>query len=127
MKREYIHSLTTVLSFMMMTLAGCYYDVEEELYPAGTLACDTTNVTYATSIEPILQNNCYSCHTGSAPSGNINLLGYSNVKMYADNGSLLGAITHASGFTPMPFGGNKLDDCKIMMIQTWINKGTLDN
>lgn len=116
-----------LVSSAVMAITGCYYDIEEELYPASPLACDTANVTFAGSVQPLLQTNCFSCHTGSAPSGNINLMGYANVKTVADNGKLMGAVTHSAGFSPMPQGGNKLSDCEILIIQTWIDKGTLNN
>lgn len=110
---------------------GCYYDIGEDLYPAssGTSAtgCDTLNSTYSGKVLTIIQNNCYSCHSGSAPSGNVNLQGYANLKTYADNGKFIGTITHTSGFSPMPLGGSKLSSCDIQVIQTWINNGTLNN
>lgn len=115
----------------VMMINGCYYDIGEELYPSssGTSGtnCDTLNSTYSGKVLAIIQNNCYSCHTGSSPSGNVNLQGYSNLKTYADNGKLIGTITHASGFSPMPLGGSKLSSCDIKVIQTWINNGTLNN
>ena len=108
-------------------LAGCYYDVEEELYPfAGN--CDTTNVQYATSIVPILQSNgCKSCHSGGAPSGNISLETYTQVRNVALDGRLLGAVSHSAGFTPMPQGGNKLTECNINKIRAWVNSGAPEN
>ena len=110
------------------TFNGCYYDVEEELYPKSNAGstCDTSNATY-TKVLTILQNNCYSCHKASSSLGNVNIEGYANVKSYADNGKLLGVITWASGFSPMPKGGNKLNDCDIKNIQAWINNGSLNN
>ena len=37
----------------VLLLAGCYYDTEAKLYPAGT--CDTTNVTWSATVEPIVR------------------------------------------------------------------------
>lgn len=118
-----------VIAFTASAVSGCYYDVEEELYPAQAIdstGCDTSNVTYA-RVLPIMQNNCYSCHAGSAPSGNVNLEGHANLKVYADNGMLMGTVNHSSGFSPMPQGGNKLSACNIALIQKWINNGTPNN
>lgn len=91
--------------------------------------CDTANMKYAANIVPILSANCYSCHGegSTSGSGGIQLEGYARIKPYAQNGTLIGVITHAAGFTPMPFGGGKLSDCNINKIRSWINNGIQDN
>jgi len=89
--------------------------------------CDTTNVTFSKTISPMIQTNCQGCHSNSNPSGGINLQGYTNVKTYADFGSLLGSITHASGFSPMPKGGNMLSDCNIAQLKIWLAAGAPNN
>jgi hypothetical protein len=112
--------LVTVLSLLF---SGCYYDVEEELYPVNGV-CDTSNVTYTSSIAPMLNQHCNSCHSGAAPSGNIDLSNYTNVKLYADDGSLYGSMSHNPNWSQMPQGGNKLDDCSLLKVKTWIDHGT---
>ncbi len=127
-RRKILYLLMLLGSTIM--IHGCYYDVGEELYPATNISsanCDTSNATYSSKVLSIIQNNCYSCHSGSAPSGNVNLQGYANLKIYVNNGKLMGTITHAAGFSPMPFGGNKLSTCDIATIQKWINNGSLNN
>ena len=105
--------------------SSCYYDVEEELYPYT--GCDTTNVTYKTRIQPILQNNCIVCHNASLNSGNLNFENFADVKSIADDTRFYGAVTHAEGYSPMPKGGNKLTDCEIRNIRIWISDGALNN
>ena len=34
---------------------------------------------------------------------------------------LVGVITHAAGFDPMPKNGNKLSDCSIAKISKWVS------
>ena len=110
-----------------LLLGGCYYDVEEQLYPA-TGSCDTAGVTYTSTILPLLQaNGCTGCHSGGAPSGNISLTDYNNVRTVALNGKLYGAISHSAGFTPMPQGGNKMSSCNINKIKAWIDAGAANN
>lgn len=112
--------LATVVALLF---SGCYYDVEEELYPSsGT--CDTTAITYAATIAPIMNQYCVSCHSGSAPSGSIDLSSYANVKASADDGSLYGSMSHDPNWSEMPKGGNKVDDCTLLKLQIWINNGT---
>ncbi len=122
MKRLIIFIIIGAIAF-----SGCYYDIEEELY--GTKPCDTTTpVTYSQTITGLLsQYGCNSCHGGNAPSGNVKLDTYTGVKTVATNGKLLGAVSHAAGFSPMPQGGNKLSDCDVNKIKTWIDAGALQN
>lgn len=107
-------------------LNGCYYDVEEVLYPTAS-SCDTIDISYNTDVQPIIQSSCYTCHDQASSFGNITLEGYANIKVYADNGLLLGVIRHESGFSPMPKSGNKLLDCEIATIEKWISDGALNN
>ena len=114
------------MGILMVSISACYYDVEEELYP-GVIPCDSSNVTYAAKVLPIITFNCFGCHSASVASGNVILEGHSNLKTYADNGRLIGSITHAPGFSPMPKGGNKLSECDINIIQAWITSGAANN
>jgi len=116
-----------VLLGIALLLPGCYYDVEEELYPY-TGNCDTASVQYSATIVPIIQSGgCLGCHSGSTPSGNILLETYAQVKSLALNGRLIGAISHSAGYSPMPQGGNKLSECNINRIRAWINEGAQEN
>lgn len=117
-----------LISFILLTIcswSACYYDVEEEIYPS--IECDTNNVTYAATIVPLLQANCYSCHSAAANLGNITIEGYSNLKRFVDNGQLLGSIRHEAGFSAMPKNQPQLVGCNIQKIEQWINDGALNN
>jgi hypothetical protein len=82
-------------------------------------------VTYTGTVVPILQNNCYGCHSSSAgtTNGGIDLTDYNTVAWLAQSGTLAGVINHAEGFTAMPPTG-KLDSCEIVQIEKWINDTT---
>ncbi|RYG04631.1 MAG: hypothetical protein EOO02_05700 [Chitinophagaceae bacterium] len=119
-----------VLAGLWLAVASCSSDSEEDLLPPPTppSGCDTAQVAFAATITPLLGTyGCTNCHSGTAPSGNINLSSYSGVKAKVDDGRLLGAITHADGFRPMPQGGNKMSDCDINKFRAWINRGALNN
>lgn len=90
-------------------------------------SCDTVNMKYVANVQPILQANCYSCHGNGQANGGVTLDNYAGVKAVADNGKLIGVITHAPGFPPMPKGGAKLSDCNINKIRSWINRGAQNN
>ncbi|MES1221659.1 MAG: hypothetical protein ABUT20_39530 [Bacteroidota bacterium] len=117
-----------ILAFIsVLGSSGCYYDVEDRLYPKTS--CDTTNITYSTTIVSILQNNgCLTCHGGTATAGgNIVLDTYAGVKPYAQNGHLMGSVNQETGYSAMPLGGSKLSSCDIQKINTWINSGIPQN
>ncbi|RYG53813.1 MAG: hypothetical protein EOO01_03350 [Chitinophagaceae bacterium] len=97
--------------------------------PGGGGNCDTVNMEYAANVVPILQANCYSCHGTNTNSGSMGrvLEGYSNIKPYAESGTLVGVISHAQGFIPMPQNGPKLSQCNIDKIKSWIANGIKDN
>lgn len=112
------------------TLSACYYDSVEALYPQISTTCDLTNVTFATTVKPILQASCLSCHSNAKAAGSgggIKLENYSDVVITAGNGQLMGAINHANGYVAMPQGGGKLTDCEISKLQKWIDNGKLNN
>jgi hypothetical protein len=116
------------LSFVLLawSLTGCYYDREDKVYPNGA-ACDTSLASYNNKVKPILQSNCYGCHSGGSPVAGFALETYAQVKVVADNGKLVGAVTHAAGFSAMPKGLPKLSDCDIALITKWVNLGAPEN
>ncbi|RYE23870.1 MAG: hypothetical protein EOP51_09185 [Sphingobacteriales bacterium] len=119
----------------VVALAGCYNDKYNELYPTGTdttgngggggggTTCDTSNVTFAQTIKPIIDSKCATsgCHDAATLAGGYNFTVYGGVR--AARNRMVGAITWASGYSQMPKGMNKLDDCSIAKITKWINDG----
>jgi hypothetical protein len=97
--------------------------------PPGGNNCDTADMHYMANVVPILQANCYTCHGTNSNSGSngIVLEGYDNIVAKAQNGTLIGVITHAEGFPPMPQDGAKLPDCSINKIRSWVNNGAQNN
>ena len=117
--------------WMGVSLSSCYKDNEEELYPVVS-TCDTASVTYSGQVAAILQTSCLACHSNSsAPisGGGIALEGHANLSSYISNNStrFIGSIEHTSGYSTMPKGGNKMDDCKISQIKKWMNDGAQNN
>ncbi|MEQ1798403.1 MAG: hypothetical protein ABL872_10635 [Lacibacter sp.] len=106
--------------------SSCYYDKEEKIY--GIAPCDTSNIKYSVQIVSTISTNCLRCHGGTATSGGgIQLSDYNIVKGLAQNGKLIGALTHSAGFSPMPKDGPQLSECRIAEIRTWIRNGALAN
>jgi len=117
--------ITIVSVVSLILISGCYYHKEDLLYGS---TCDTTNVTYSSTITGLLNNyGCLGCHIGGNPPAGINLETYANVKTVIDNGRLYGAITHSAGFRPMPDGAAKMNSCDINKVKAWIDSGAPNN
>ena len=118
----------SLLLISVMVFNSCYYDKEDLLYGAKDAPCtDTSAASYSQKIVPMFQQFCYSCHTGSFPSGGITMGTYTAGKAIAQNGKLYGSVSHASGFSPMPQGAAKMTSCQIAAIKKWIDTGTPNN
>ncbi len=89
--------------------------------------CDTLAVSFSADIQPIISTHCLGCHSGSSPSGGIALTNHQQVTVQANNGKLLGAVSHTPGFSAMPQGQAKLDACKVALIRNWIAQGAVNN
>ena len=124
--------MNKLIILALLILAGCYYDNEEELYPNQNTGCDTTNVTFAGTVLPVIDANCKTCHSGGFPQGNVRLEDYASISAAGkipegQYGSLYGSVNHSQGNSPMPKNGNKLPDCTIKQIKAWIDAGTPNN
>ena len=111
--------------YLTAHMVSCVYNNEEELYPSEM--CDTTNVTYHSTIAPIIEQFCFECHDDAAVISGIPLEGYANLKAKVVDGRLVGAIRHDVGFSPMPKDRPSLPECDILKIEKWISNGAPDN
>lgn len=114
----------------IFSISSCYYDKEELLYPAtnnGPCLDSVGTISYVQRIVPLFQQNCYSCHTGNFPSGNIVMGTYLADKTIGQSGKLYGSISHSSGYSPMPKGLPKLSNCQVATIKKWIDAGMMNN
>ena len=124
MEHRIIKNICLILFVVFaVSLNACYYDVEEELYAASD--CDSTNVRYSVEITEILTNNgCLTCHSDLAT---LDLNGYADLKVYVDNGALLGSLNHDPAYRPMPDNSPKISACDLNRIEKWVREGALDN
>ena len=120
-----------VLVVIAISLNACYYDKADSIYPDTTATtCDTVNITYSNQVLSIVNTNCNNCHAAAVANsigGCINLSTYTAMKPYITNGSFLNSILQNGQAAPMPKNASKLSSCNILVIQTWINKGALNN
>ncbi|MEY3398411.1 MAG: hypothetical protein RL220_1005 [Bacteroidota bacterium] len=103
------------------SLAGCYYDVEEELY--GGVACNTPAVvTYVDQVKAIVDakcatSNCHSTSGGQSPDFSV----AANVISGGQDGSIEARVI-TEGNMP-PSSSAQLSACELEMIQAWISQG----
>lgn len=90
-------------------------------------SCDTSLYTFSGVVMPLINTYCKGCHNPASPGGGIDLSNYNAIKLVAGNGKLLGSIKHAPGYSAMPQGGNKLQDCQVRQVEKWIQAGANNN
>lgn len=123
MNKYTIYSFYFLLSVVTLS---CAYNVEDELYPPVT--CDTMNVTYSGTVLPIIQQNCYDCHSNANVGISfIPLEGYAFIIVKVNDGKLVKAIRHTGEVTPMPKDRPALSECDIVKIEKWVSDGAPDN
>lgn len=113
------------LLLLYLAINACTKKSAEEIKP-DLPVCDTTHITYATTVKPIIDANCGRCHSATSKTG-IHLDTYEGVKAIADDGSLYGSIAHADGYSAMPKGKDQLPSCDISKIKKWIDDGAANN
>jgi hypothetical protein len=128
MKRFFFCLSLSALAILVSCSKDNETDVDNNPGTGGTNGCDTTSMTFSANVKPILETNCYGCHSNANFSiSGVKLEDHADVKLRAEAGSLLGTISHATGYPPMPQGGAKLSACNINKIRAWINQGALNN
>lgn len=88
--------------------------------------CDPAKFTFGAVIQPIISNSCVGCHNPGNLGGSIDLSTFADIKVQAENGKLVGSVSHADTYKPMPQGG-KLSSCEIDQIKSWVNAGAPNN
>lgn len=127
-KKTCMKSIMIIGLAMALMLQSCYYDNKEDVYQFFEDAtCDTTAVSHINDIVPIMDQYCLVCHNDVQADGNVNLSGYDNLKIYAENGSLYGSVIHQAGYSPMPSAGQLIPQCDQDKIKAWIDNGMLNN
>ena len=106
-----------LLTLFVGFLGGCYYDVEEELYPGF---CNTEQVNYQDVILPLMELRCSlpGCHVVGG-NGNGVFTNYGELKATVDNGSL---VREVFVLGTMPQNGS-LSRCELDQLQVWVDAG----
>ena len=93
-----------------------------------------TNISYSTTIQPILTANCTSCHGGNHSTG-LDLSSYTGLMVGSNNGPVIIAGDHVNsllwqrvdaGEMP-PNPDPDLSSNEVSLIAQWINEGAINN
>jgi len=90
-----------------------------------TVICDTSNITYSTTISYIYSICCLNCH-GSGNNLDFSTYGALSAYLSVNSQTTLNSINYVAGTQHMP-PSYKLDACTIKKIQIWITAGYPNN
>ncbi len=125
-----------IAALSILALNSCYNDKYDKLYPTPvTTTCDTSTISYARDIVPILTANCTinsSCHLGGASTSGYDMSTYDGIMAnaaYPTQEVLINDIngTPVSRRHAMPKGLPKIASCDINKLTKWVNAGTPNN
>ncbi len=120
--------LAATLFLFLFVFASCEKNNEEDLKPPiNGDDCNTENVKFGQQIWPVINSSCVGCHSGAGASAGIRMGNHAELVEAINGGRFVGAIKHRPGFSAMPQGASKLDDCTIKQIEAWIADGMPNN
>lgn len=106
---------------LIILFSSCVYDNLEDV--ADQKVCDTIDVTFSGSVQPILNNYCLECHYDGNELNGVSFSTYESLKASVDSVILLGTVEQKPGFNPMPKGRERLNECDLRVLEIWIEKG----
>jgi hypothetical protein len=132
-KRNLFFGLLGLIAATTILSTSCTSTSKEVLFN-----CDSTNVSFAASIKPILVNNCNTCHsTTNAPNlgSGIVLDNYTDIinSGYVDDSTTIANGGDGGRFYTdvvlgkMPKNATKLSVCDIAKIKNWVFAGAKNN
>ncbi len=110
-----------ISGFLALFPFSCENNNELDLY--GVQNCDTTNITWDSKIAAIMNDNCVECHGEELSYNRVRHDSYSSELVVVNDGRLKRVINDKDPATRMPKNKKALDNCKLMLINLWIEKG----
>jgi hypothetical protein len=121
MKKKNISPIYAIL----IVLFGCTNASENDLIDQTELP---ELVTFVNDVQPIINNNCITCHTNPPENGApMSLLTFDNVKDAVQNRGLINRISSQDLSFLMPSGGPRLPQNLIDIILQWEADGLLED
>jgi mono/diheme cytochrome c family protein len=120
-----INRLLLLAGICFVLIFSCKHDPQYIITNPPLVNCDTTNVTYAASVVPILNTNCTVCHgtaNYASSGGGFKIVTYTDFAGFAKSGLMMNSLNGVGGLNSMPKGGNKLSACDIAKIGIVVRK-----
>jgi len=108
-----------LLFVLAVGFQSCYYDKYEDLHPNG---CDTSSITYAAHIKPIMDEQCGGCHNSSYNQQPL-LTTYDECKSAVEAGSVVDRIERPENDPSIMPPSGKMNQCRISFIKVWKSQG----
>ncbi len=130
----YMRPKSQLLTLIFLTLISCTHKAGtvQPINAPTVIGCDTTNITYYKTIQPIFRTNCYSCHaTGVTTGGGLDLEDTTSLKNYLKNGfrgdgiygsKLYHCLLHTPLAQQMP-PTYIIDTCSLKQVHNWLLGG----
>jgi hypothetical protein len=118
------------VSIIIFSLASCSKKKEKSVsitnpISYSSICTDTMSISYAKTIQPILNTYCVKCHDAATAQ---NFTNYNGTLPFAKAGILEDCITGSNGEILMPPSYDaKLDSCSIKAVKKWIKEGCTNN
>lgn len=107
-------------------LAGMHSCSKDNVADFAGPGC-TDTISFSQKIQPMINANCSTsgCHDAGTQASGYDFSTYENIAANAQ--IMLQAMRWDNGVSPMPQGGNKLNDTLIQQFTCWVNQGKQDN
>jgi len=112
--------ITMIMMGMFFIACGDGDDPDPEPEPQ---VCETTGMTYTSNIKALIDASCATAGCHVPGTATFPMDSWDGVVAAVSFGRISGAINHTMGFSPMPKGGSKLDQCSIDQIDAWLDDG----
>lgn len=114
-----------IFLFVIVIFSNCTYDTYVDNIDIDE--CDTLEVSYATDVVPLLDENCFSCHFDEEDNNGLWLATYEIVSNKNTTTNILQRIQlDATDLASMPPSG-PLNDCEIDIFKAWVEQGAQNN
>jgi mono/diheme cytochrome c family protein len=123
MKKKFV--LLSAVYLAAMSLTGCFYDVEADLYPETD--CSAVTPGFASHVSALIATQCAGCHSGAAPDAGLSLETYTDIRDAALSGAIEDRISRASGDPMLMPPNGALGTCDIEAFITWVADGAPEN
>jgi len=114
--------------FIFSFCAIVYSCTKDQANPIDTSSCNTEDVSFATDIFPIIETKCSSdqaCHIAGAAVGDFT--SYNAMLEDLDNGKIELRALVSKNMPPDWSEIEPLDECEVLLLQTWINNDYPEN